>query len=99
MMMPAGTAMLYRTFPPKLRARLTRTLIVPVLIGPGVAPILGGVLTQSISWRWVFLINVPVGVATLIFAWRLLPRFEATAQRPLDVRGIVLSGGGLSSLL
>jgi MFS family permease len=62
MLIPASTAMLYRTYPPERRARLTRTLIVPVLIGPAIAPILGGVLTQSISWRWVFLINVPIAL-------------------------------------
>jgi EmrB/QacA subfamily drug resistance transporter len=99
MLMPAGTSMLYRTFPAERRARIARTLILPVLIGPGIAPILGGVLTQSISWRWVFLINVPVGVATLIFGWRLLPRFDRAPYRPLDLWGVVLSGAGLSGLL
>jgi EmrB/QacA subfamily drug resistance transporter len=98
-LMPSGMAMLYRTFPPERRARLSRTVILPILIGPGSAPILGGVLTQWFSWRWVFLVNVPFGVVMALFAWRFLPRTAATRNSRLDVTGLALSGAGLSSLL
>jgi len=98
-MTPSGTAMLYRTFPPERRALVARTVIVPILIGPGSAPILGGALTQWFSWRWVFLVNVPAGVAVLLFAWRFLPRTPPTTAGRLDVLGMLLSGLGLSSLL
>jgi EmrB/QacA subfamily drug resistance transporter len=73
MLTPTALAMLYRAYGPAQRARVARTVIVPVLIGPGTAPILGGVLTQTLSWRWVFLVNIPVGVATLVFSRLLLP--------------------------
>ena len=66
---PTGTSMLYRAYPPEQRARVARTLILPILIGPGAAPILGGVLTQTLSWRWVFLINVPFGIVMCVFAY------------------------------
>jgi EmrB/QacA subfamily drug resistance transporter len=99
MLTPSGTAMLYRTFPPERRARLARMIILPILIGPGSAPILGGALIEWLSWRWVFLINVPVGVATVAFAWRFLPRTAAVSHGRLDLGGLVLSGLGLSSLL
>jgi len=98
-MTPSGTAMLYRTFPPERRALVARTVIVPILVGPGSAPILGGALTQWFSWRWVFLVNVPAGVAVLLFAWRFLPRTPPTTAGRLDILGMVLSGLGLSSLL
>src|SRR6201996_3114554 len=57
MLTPMGMAMLYRTFPPARRAAVARTLIVPVLIGPGAAPVVGGIFTQDLSWRWVFFVN------------------------------------------
>ncbi len=99
MMVPTATAMLYRAYPAERRARLSRTLIVPILIGPGAAPILGGAIAQLLSWRWVFLINLPVGVLTLLFAWRFLPRTEGTPGSRLDLSGILLSGLGLSAVL
>jgi EmrB/QacA subfamily drug resistance transporter len=99
LMTPSGTAMLYRTYPPEQRARLARTIIVPILIGPASAPILGGALTEWISWRWVFLINVPFGVGMVLFAWRFLPRTPSTSSDHLDIGGMVLSGLGLSTLL
>jgi EmrB/QacA subfamily drug resistance transporter len=99
MMTPSGTAMLYRTFPPERRAQVARTVIVPILVGPGSAPILGGALTEWFSWRWIFLINVPAGVAVVLFAWRFLPRTPQATTGRLDFLGMLLSGLGLSSLL
>jgi EmrB/QacA subfamily drug resistance transporter len=101
MMIPTGTAMLYRAYPPERRARLSRMLIVPILIGPGVAPLLGGTIAQLASWRWVFLINIPVGIVTLLFALRCLPADERDSEPDsrLDLAGMVMSGLGLSSLL
>ena len=99
MLTPTGMAMLYRAYGPQQRARVARTLIVPILVAPGSAPIIGGVLTQWLSWRWVFLVNVPIGVLTLAFAYRFLPADRPAASGRLDVRGLVLSGAGLSALL
>lgn len=99
LMTTSGTAMLYQTFPPEQRARLARTVILPILIGPGSAPILGGALTEWLSWRWIFLINVPAGAAMALFAWRFLPRTPSLNHGRLDVGGLILSGLGLSSLL
>ncbi len=99
MLTPSGTSMLYRAYAPGQRARLSRTLILPILIGPGVAPILGGVLTQALSWRWVFLVNVPVGVVMLGFVHLFVPEHREAAGARLDVAGLLLSGAGLSALL
>ena len=99
MLTPTGTAMLYRAYGPDQRARVSRTLILPILVGPGVAPILGGVLTQTLSWRWVFLINVPVGIVMLAFAYLYLPEHREAPSGRLDVRGMLLSGIGLSALM
>ena len=100
MLTPMGVAMLYRTFPPERRAAVARTLIVPVLIGPGVAPVLGGLFTEYVSWRWVFFVNVPVGVAMTAFSMLCLRADPPIApEGRLDLRGLVLSGAGLSLLM
>jgi EmrB/QacA subfamily drug resistance transporter len=99
MLTPTGTAMLYRAYGPERRARVARTLIVPILVAPGTAPILGGVLTQGLSWRWVFLVNIPIGLVTLVFAYLFLPEHRPAPGGRLDVRGLLLSGAGLSALL
>ena len=56
-------------------------------------------LTQALSWRWVFLINVPVGIVMLAFAYLFLPEHREARSGRLDVRGMLLSGVGLSALL
>jgi EmrB/QacA subfamily drug resistance transporter len=99
MLTPMGMSMLYRTFPPERRAAVARTLIVPVLIGPGVAPVLGGFFTQDLSWRWVFFVNVPVGAAMIVFSQMFLHADHPSPSGRLDVRGLVLSGAGLSLLM
>lgn len=99
LLVPTGTAMLFRAYGPERRARVARTLILPILLGPASAPILGGVLTQALSWRWVFFINLPVGVALLAFAWLFVPEHRPHPGGRLDWLGLVLSGAGLSALL
>jgi EmrB/QacA subfamily drug resistance transporter len=94
-----GTAMLYRSYPPERRARMARTLILPVLIGPGLAPIIGGAMTQWLSWRWVFLINVPVGAFMVLFAYLFVAEHRPSPSGRLDLQGLLLSGVGLSALL
>jgi EmrB/QacA subfamily drug resistance transporter len=99
MLTPAVTAMLFRAYPPERRARITRLLIVPILMGPAVAPILGGLFTQDASWRWVFFVNVPIGVAVLAFTALYLDEHREPRPGGFDAAGFVLGGGGLSLAL
>jgi EmrB/QacA subfamily drug resistance transporter len=99
MLTPMGVAMLYRTFPPERRAAVARTLIVPVLIGPGAAPVVGGLFTQDLSWRWVFFVNLPIGLAMIVYSQVFLAKDDPSPGGRLDVRGLLLSGVGLSLLL
>jgi EmrB/QacA subfamily drug resistance transporter len=99
MLTPTGTAMLYRAYGPEQRAKVARTVILPILIGPAAAPVIGGVLTQTLSWRWVFLLNVPIGVAMLVFGWLFVPEHQPSPGGRLDITGMILSGLGLSALL
>jgi EmrB/QacA subfamily drug resistance transporter len=97
---PVGTTILYRTFPPAERVRLSRVLVIPTVIAPASGPVIGGFLVQQISWHWVFYVNVPIGLATLLFGLFFLQdeRQEKPAGR-FDPLGFVLAGSGLALLM
>jgi EmrB/QacA subfamily drug resistance transporter len=99
MMAPVGMAMLYRVFPPAERIRAASILTVPTTIAPAIGPVLGGFLVTSLSWRWVFFVNVPLGIAALIFGALFLEHLGAQDPGQLDMRGWVLGGTGLGLLM
>ena len=68
MVMPAGMTILSRTAGPQRVGRVMSVVGVPMLMGPVVGPVLGGWLVDDASWRWIFYVNVPVGVIALIAA-------------------------------
>src|ERR1700742_2566686 len=74
MIMPAGMTILTRAAGPQRIGRVMAIMGVPMLPGPILGPILGGWLVADVSWRWIFFINLPIGVAALILAFRILPR-------------------------
>jgi EmrB/QacA subfamily drug resistance transporter len=92
--LPVGGTMLFRTFPPAERIRATRILMVPTLIAPALGPVLGGLLVDQLSWRWIFYVNVPVGVAALAFGLRYLPMTREDAPGRFDLPGFLLAGTG-----
>jgi MFS family permease len=71
----------------------------PALVAPLVAPALGGVLSTYASWRWIFLINVPLGVVALVLARRLVPDVRADDPGRLDLRGFLLAACGIAALV
>jgi EmrB/QacA subfamily drug resistance transporter len=99
MLAPTGLAMLFRAFPPERRAAASKVLIIPTAIAPATGPILGGFLVDHLSWRWVFLINIPVGVAAFAFGAAYLREHREESAGRLDLGGAVLSGAGLASVL
>lgn len=68
-----------------------------VMIGPIIGPILGGYLTDLYEWRWIFFVNVPIGLAVLLGAIALMPRLESKAP-PFDAFGFMLLATGLGAL-
>src|SRR3990170_3751703 len=68
MLTPVGTAMLFRAFPPVERAVASAVLSIPIVMAPASGPVLGGYLVEYQSWRWIFLINIPVGITGLLVA-------------------------------
>jgi EmrB/QacA subfamily drug resistance transporter len=98
MMLPVGRLILLRTVP---KARLVNAMAwvtMPALIGPVIGPPLGGFIVQYADWRWIFDINVPIGIAGVVFASLVVPdRREPTG--PLDLAGLALSGIALAGFL
>jgi EmrB/QacA subfamily drug resistance transporter len=83
-------------------SNLIAAVSLPLALGPILGPVIGGVILNWLSWRWLFLVNVPVIAVGLVLAWRLLPadRPIPGAARPrLDVTGLVLLGPALAGIL
>ncbi len=99
MLMPVGTAMLFRAFPPHQRARATSILIIPTVVAPASGPVLGGLLVDTLSWRWVFYVNVPIGLAALVFGAVYLHEHREPPRGRFDLGGFVLAGVGLPLVL
>lgn len=96
-----SAALVTAVFPPQERGRALGYNVMAVYMGLSVGPPLGGFLVDALGWRWVFLVNLPVGVLCLIWGWRLLPRREpiSGAARHRDVAGVVLLAAFLVCLL
>jgi MFS family permease len=71
---------------------------VPALIGPICGPPLGGFITTYASWHWIFLINVPIGLAGIVLASRFIPNVRVEHRDPFDFVGFLLSGLGIGGL-
>ena len=98
MLTPVGVAMMFRAFPPIERARTATIVMIPTLVAPALGPVLGGLLTDTIGWRWIFFVNVPLGIIALAFGWRYLREHSEPMAGQLDVPGFVLSGFGLAGI-
>src|SRR6266851_5103294 len=96
---PVGTTMLYRTFPPAQRVQVSSILIIPTVIAPATGPVLGGLLVDSLSWRWVFFVNVPIGIAAFLFGLLSLQEHREPKAGRFDLPGFLLAGIGLALVL
>src|SRR3954453_15076903 len=81
------------------RGRVMRLIGVPMLHGPVLGPILGGAIVGAASWRWVFFVNVPLGVIAVLAAQLLLPDARPRLGLRLDVRGLALLSPGIALFL
>jgi EmrB/QacA subfamily drug resistance transporter len=99
MLAPVGMAMLYRVFPPAERIRASSILTVPTTFAPALGPVLGGLLVTDLSWRWVFYVNLPIGVAAFVFGAIFLEQQQQPQPGRFDLAGFLLSGLGLGLLM
>ena len=98
MMVPVGRLVILRTVPKSELIAALAWLTVPALLGPVFGPPLGGFITTYASWRWIFWINIPVGILGVILATLYIPNVREEFMPPLDVKGLILSGIGLCGL-
>ncbi|MEI7742776.1 MAG: DHA2 family efflux MFS transporter permease subunit, partial [Chloroflexota bacterium] len=99
MIMSMGPAIIARTFPAGERGRALGLNGVSVSLGLTMGPALGGILTAVASWRAIFLINLPIGILAVLWAWRVLPEETPGKGQRFDLRGAALSGAALFALL
>ncbi|MFI2607465.1 MDR family MFS transporter [Kitasatospora sp. NPDC018619] len=101
MIQPLGQAIIIQAAGPSRVGRVMGTLMLPISLAPVLGPILGGLVLEHADWRWMFLLNVPVGLVVLLLAARWLPADDASdAPKPrLDVTGLVLLSPGLTGLV
>jgi EmrB/QacA subfamily drug resistance transporter len=95
MIMPLGQQMMAEAAGPKRMGRVMGLLGVPTMLAPILGPTIGGLIVQNASWRWIFYVNVPIGVIAVIAALRVLPRPDPQRADRLDFRGLVLMALGL----
>jgi MFS family permease len=98
MMMPVGRLAIVRTFPKSELLAAMNFVIIPALIGPLLGPTVGGLIVHWTSWRVIFFVNVPVGLAALYLVWKHMPDYRGHEKRPLDVIGLVLFSSGTAIL-
>ncbi|MGH6833161.1 MAG: DHA2 family efflux MFS transporter permease subunit, partial [Methyloceanibacter sp.] len=98
MMVPVGRLVILRSVPKSELISALAWLTIPALMGPVIGPPLGGFITTVFSWRWIFWINIPVGLIGVILATRYIADIREEGLPPLDVKGFFLSGIGLAGL-
>ncbi|HBE4103784.1 TPA: MFS transporter, partial [Escherichia coli] len=91
MMMPVARLALLRAYPRNELLPVLNFVAMPGLVGPILGPVLGGVLVTWATWHWIFLINIPIGIAGLLYAHKHMPNFT-TARRRFDTTGFLLFG-------
>jgi len=99
MMVPVGRLVILRSVPKSELVSALAYLTIPALIGPIMGPPLGGLITTYLDWRWIFLINIPIGLMGIWLASVYFENVREPSRPPLDVVGFLLSGLGLAVLM
>ena len=99
LILPVGSAILYRAFPQNERARAASAVIGVAVVAPSIGPILGGVLVDNLSWRWIFFVNLPIGLVAVALAWAWLRTEDSDPAGDFDGAGFSLAAVGLAGLL
>jgi EmrB/QacA subfamily drug resistance transporter len=98
MMVPVGRLTLVRAFDKSELIRTMSFVTIPALVGPMLGPIAGGLIIRYLHWRYIFFVNIPIGIAGLILVYLHLPDYREERRRPLDLIGLILFGSGIALL-
>jgi EmrB/QacA subfamily drug resistance transporter len=93
---PVGMTIVIKAAGPQRIGRVMAILGLPMMLGPICGPILGGYLVDAVGWRWIFYINVPIGLIALLLTTRILPRENPVPSQRLDLFGLLLLSPGLA---
>jgi EmrB/QacA subfamily drug resistance transporter len=99
MMIPVGRLVLMRSVARKDLVSAMSWMLVPALVGPILGPPIGGMFVTYLDWRWIFYINIPIGVIGFALAFVFIDNVKGVANGPFDLSGFILSGLSLGSLL
>jgi EmrB/QacA subfamily drug resistance transporter len=98
MMTPVGRLILLRSFPRSELVTAMTYMTLPAIMGPVIGPLLGGVLTTYLSWRWIFYVNLPFGILGILLALRFIEESRHDSVARFDFRGFLMVGCGLGLL-
>ena len=98
MMTPVGRLVLLRSIDKSALVNAMAWVTVPALIGPVIGPPLGGFITTFLSWHWIFLINIPIGLLGIFLALKYIDPIKSKDPEPFDLYGLVLAGIGLAGI-
>ena len=99
MMVPVGRLVVLRATPKHRLIAAIATLTWPALVAPVLGPPLGGFIVEHADWRWIFYLNLPLGLIALMLALRVVPETPAERGKRFDWPGFLLIGGGLFGLM
>ncbi len=98
MMVPVGRLTLVRTFAKSELIRAMTFVAIPGLIGPMLGPVAGGLIVGYFHWRFIFFVNIPIGILGLVMVYMHLPDYREEHTHPLDIVGLILFGSGIALL-
>ena len=98
MMTPVGRLVLLRTIDKSALVNAMAWVTVPALVGPVIGPPLGGFITTYLTWHWIFLINIPIGLLGIFMAMRYIDPIRSENPERFDLYGLVLAGIGLGGI-
>jgi hypothetical protein len=99
MMLPVGRLIILRNFDRTEFIQAMSFVTTPALIGPVLGPPIGGFITTFLDWRWIFFLNVPIGIAGIVLAWIFIGNAHEEERRPFDVLGFILTGVAVAALM
>ncbi|OMD34678.1 DHA2 family efflux MFS transporter permease subunit [Paenibacillus odorifer] len=91
MVAPIGMAMVFKLAPPERRGSIMGVLGIPMLMAPAFGPVISGYLVDYVSWHWIFIINLPIGIVAFILGKKYLPKTEPQKSTHLDILGMCLA--------